>query len=269
MIEVCVLASGSSGNCIYIGTERAKILLDVGISGTRVAAGLRAIGVSPWELDGIIVTHEHRDHLQGVGIVARRFEVPVFATELTWQGIGNTIGELPGWQRRLVDKEAGLQLGDCRVEFFSTSHDAADPVGCTFATERRKVGVATDMGVAGPEVMAGLADADLLVFEANHDVEMLRAGRYPWPLKRRILGEKGHLSNETAARALAALITEVNRTDRRNQILLAHLSKENNRPELAMTAVTQALAARGVRVGLDATVSLTYRDRPAPLCRVG
>ncbi len=272
MIEVCVLASGSSGNCIYIGTEKARILLDVGVSGTRVAAGLRAIGVSPWELDGILITHEHRDHVYGAGIVARRFEVPVFATELTWEGIGNTIGELPGWQRRLLDKKTGLQFGDCRVEFFNTSHDAADPVGCSFTTDaarRWKVGVATDTGVAGPEVLDGLAGADLVVFETNHDVEMLRTGRYPWPLKRRILGDRGHLSNEAAGRALATLITEVNRVSRPNRILLAHLSKENNRPELAMAAVTQALTARGVRVGVDTAVSLTYRDRLAPLCRVG
>ncbi len=228
------IASGSSGNCIYIGSDETHILVDAGISNKRIEQGLNAIGVKGSELSGVVVTHEHSDHIRGLGVLARKHEVPIYATKETLEEIASckALGEYPKELLKPIASDVEFSIGDLKLQPFSIDHDAANPVAYRVSHERRSVAVATDMGHFNQYVIEHLQGLDALLLESNHDVNMLETGPYPYYLKRRILSDHGHLSNENAGRLLNHILH-----DNMKHILLGHLSKENNFEELAYETV--------------------------------
>ena len=228
------IASGSSGNSIYVGTDTTHILVDAGISGKRIEQGLNEIGVKGSELGGVVITHEHSDHIKGLGILARKYEVPIYATRETLEEIqGNkTLGEYPKELLKPVLPDVEFSVGDMRIKPFSIDHDGANPVAYRIQSGKKSVAVATDMGHFDQYIIDHLQNLDGLLLESNHDVRMLETGPYPYYLKRRILGDHGHLSNDSAGRLLNYILH-----DHMKHIFLGHLSKENNMEELAYETV--------------------------------
>lgn len=244
-LRFSVLASGSTGNAFYIESERQKLLVDAGLSGKKLTELFQKIQVDPSDLSGILVTHEHSDHIKGLGIFARKYNLPIYANEKTWKAMDKSIGKVSVDQRFLFQMEEVKTFEDMDVESFGVSHDAAEPMFYTFHSNGKKVALVTDLGYVSERIKKTVEDADAYIFEANHDVEMLRMGRYPWSVKRRILGDSGHVSNEDSGLALADIIS--NRTKR---IYLAHLSLDNNMKDLARMSVDQVLQERGINIGL-------------------
>ncbi|MCI9078181.1 MAG: MBL fold metallo-hydrolase [Lachnospiraceae bacterium] len=261
-MRVCSIASGSSGNCIYIGDKDTNILIDAGISRKRIAEGLSAIGVRPQELDGIFITHEHSDHIQGVSMMVKMFDTPVYATGATLDFIRSKDkkGIISMNHLYEVHPDECIRLKNMDIMPFSMSHDAADPVCYTASASGYKAGVATDLGIYDDYIASHLAGSDILMLEANHDISMLESGKYPYNLKCRILGSKGHLSNEDSGRLLCKLLCK-----RLKYVFLAHLSKENNYPELAYQAVKcQIWEDLGINE-LPFQMSVAKRDVPSAL----
>ncbi len=238
MIQLCSIASGSSGNCIYVGNEDTHLLIDAGISGKRIKAGMDAINVDPRMLDGILVTHEHADHIQGLGIMARRYHMPIYVTKKTWDTLKDykTIGQVDPELIRYVDIDRQIAIGSIDVMPFKTLHDAVDSVCYTFTHENKKIGLVTDLGNYDQYIIDHLKGCHVLYVEANHDIKMLEAGSYPYYLKRRILSDVGHLSNELSSNLIEDLVHEELDT-----VVLAHLSKENNHPDIAYLEVEHLL----------------------------
>ncbi|MBO6015978.1 MAG: MBL fold metallo-hydrolase [Lachnospiraceae bacterium] len=228
------IASGSSGNCIYVGDGQTHILVDAGISGKRIEEGLGTIGLSTADIDAIFVTHEHIDHIAGVGVLSRKQRIPIYATKGTIEGILNTksVGAIDPMLFHPIATEEVVTIGNLRVDPMPISHDAREPVAYRIYAGEKRLGIITDLGYYTEEIVEGLRDMDALFVEANHDENMLQVGPYPYPLKRRILGDRGHLSNENSGRLLSKVLC-----DRLKYIVLGHLSKENNMPELAYEAV--------------------------------
>lgn len=233
-MRVCSIASGSSGNCLYIGDKDTNILIDAGISRKKIVDGLKKIGVHPEQIDGILVTHEHIDHIRGINMMVKMFDIPVYATGSTLDYIRSKDKQGVISMNHLfeVHPDRCIALKNMEIMPFSISHDAADPVCYTVYSGGHKAGIATDLGIYSQYTVDHLLGSEILVLEANHDISMLEAGRYPYSLKRRILGQKGHLSNEDSGRLLCRLLGKGLK-----YTFLAHLSKENNYPALAYQAV--------------------------------
>ena len=230
-MRLCSIASGSSGNCIYVGSEATHLLVDAGISGRRVESGLNDLGLTGRDLDGVLITHEHADHISGLGVLARKYHVPVFATRGTIDAMLRTgsLGKLDASLFQEVREDEKFTLKDLTVNPMHISHDAAQPVAYRIAYGDKRVGVCTDLGVYDDYTVESLRGMDVLFVEANHDVNMLQVGPYPYYLKQRILGDRGHLSNENSGRLLSRLLHD------------KHLSKENNLPELAYETIRMEL----------------------------
>ncbi len=238
-MRFCSIASGSSGNCIYIGNGITHILVDAGVSGKRIEEGLNSIGVNPAELSGILITHEHSDHIQGAGVLVRKYGIPLYATAETFCAMKkgkSSVGKIEDALYRQILPETVCTIGELQVTPFSVSHDAANPVAYVLEADGKKIGMATDLGTYTEKTLDYLKDSAILYVESNHDVNMLMVGNYPYYLKQRILGEQGHLSNEAAAELLCRLYHE-----KLEYVLLAHLSKENNYPDLAYETVRAEL----------------------------
>lgn len=233
-MRLCSIASGSSGNCIYVGSEATHLLVDVGISGKRTEAGLNELDLTGADIDGILVTHEHSDHIAGLGVLCRKYHIPIFATRGTIQAIlrsgGRNVPEEDLFSEIEADRK--IIIKDLTVSPMRISHDAAEPVAYRIGYEGKKVAVCTDLGVYNDYTVECLKGLDALLLEANHDVNMLQVGPYPYYLKQRILGSRGHLSNENSGRLLSRILH-----DGLKAIALGHLSKENNMPGLAYEAV--------------------------------
>jgi len=239
-----VLASGSSGNAIYIENDQHSFLVDAGLSGRKMEELFAAIGKKMNDLDGILVTHEHSDHIKGLGIVARKHKVPVYANAKTWQAMDGLVGAIPVEQRFHFDMDTVKTFGSLDIESFAVSHDAADPMFYVFHENGRKLALITDTGYVSDRMKGVIQAADAFVFESNHDVGMLQMGRYPWSVKRRILSDVGHVSNEDAAVAMSEVMAE-----KPTRIYLSHLSKDNNMKDLARMSVEQTLQTKGIIVG--------------------
>lgn len=239
-----ILASGSTGNSLYIETEEHAFLVDAGMSGKKVENLLASIDRSMEQIDGIFVTHEHSDHIKGIGVLARKYKTPIYANEKTWQAMNGLVGEIPLDQRFHFDMETVKTFGSLDIQSFAVSHDAADPMFYTFNANRRKLAVITDTGYVSDRMKGHIKGADSFVFESNHDVSMLQMGRYPWSIKRRILSDVGHVSNEDAAVAMSEVVGQ-----KETQIYLAHLSLDNNMKDLARMSVSQTLEDCGIRAG--------------------
>lgn len=245
-LKVSILASGSSGNATYIETPRQKILVDAGLSGKRIEALMNSIGRSVAEVDRILVTHEHGDHSLGVGVLARRYDLDVYANEATWQALAPKIGKLRPEQKHIFERDSEKVFADLEVQSFGVSHDAADPQFYLMQHANKTFAIVTDVGYVSDRIAGIVKNADGYLFECNHDTEMLRAGSYPWALKQRILGDQGHLSNEDSANALTQILG-----DRTKKIYLGHLSQENNVKQLAHLTVANSLKEHDLGVGQD------------------
>ncbi len=234
MLELCSIASGSSGNCICVGSQDCHVLIDAGISGKRIEQGLNAIDLKSQEMAGILVTHEHIDHIAGLGVMARRYGLPIYATAGTITAIQNTtsVGKIEESLFHTITAGEKFAMGDLTITPIPISHDAADPVAYRIQKGDRNCAVVTDLGNYDDEIVHQLQGLDALLLEANHDIHMLETGIYPYPLKRRIMGDKGHLSNERSGQLLCELLH-----DNFGTVMLGHLSKENNYEELAYEAV--------------------------------
>jgi phosphoribosyl 1,2-cyclic phosphodiesterase len=233
-MRLCSIASGSSGNCIYVGSDTTHLLVDVGLSGKRTEAGLNTLGLKTGEIDGILITHEHADHINGLGVISRKYGIPIYATPGTIEAICNTsgIGKIDYSLFCEVSADEKFTIKDLTVNPMKISHDAAQPVAYRISCGRKKVAICTDLGVYNDYTVECLKGMDAVLLEANHDVKMLQVGPYPYQLKQRILGDRGHLSNENSGRLLGRILH-----DNLQSIILGHLSKENNLPELAYEAV--------------------------------
>ena len=231
-------------------------MIDCGISGKATEAALADIGVNPSEIDGIIITHEHSDHIAGVGIMMRRYNIPVWANAETWQAMSGQIGRYNDALVKIFENEKEFEIGNVGIKPFSIPHDAACPVGYSLKDGKEKISVATDIGELKKDLFSAIRGSSTVLLEANHDVNMLEIGNYPLPLKRRIRGKLGHLSNDDAAMAAEFLVklgTE--------KILLGHLSEENNYPELAMQTVLCGLDKAGIKVGEDVLLDVASREK--------
>lgn len=260
-MKLCSIASGSSGNCIYVGSEQTNLLVDAGISAKRIEYGLNNIDIKPDTIQGILVTHEHSDHISGLGVMARKYHIPIYATYETAMAFRSirSMGDISDELINYVEPDRAFRINDITVEPFSTSHDAANPVCYTLHSENEKVGIATDLGKYDDYIISKLDDSDLLMIEANHDINMLMVGKYPYYLKQRILGDRGHLSNDLSAQLICRLLRK-----KKQHIILAHLSKENNYEELAYETVLCELS-KYRDISSDFSLCVARRDVPSDM----
>jgi len=238
-MEVCVLASGSKGNCLYVSGGGTSLLVDAGLSSRELVARMRAAGIAPESLHAVLFTHDHVDHYKGIEVFRRHYPVRLFANEGTAAGIELGCPKL-ACEFEIFETSSSFEIGGLQVEAFTVPHDAADPVGFVFDDGRSRLCVATDLGQATPLICAKLAQCHAAVLESNHDYDMLMQSDRPWPLKTRIAGRSGHLSNDDAAALLCRSLSPQLHT-----LLLAHLSEACNTPALALNTMRQALRAAG------------------------
>src|SRR6056297_1787476 len=255
-LKFCSLFSGSEGNSQYIEFKSTKILVDSGMSGVKIQRQLKNIDVDPKEIQAIFITHEHIDHIKGAGVLSRRFDIPIYANEKTWEAMLPKIGKIKDKNMKTFKTSKELAFNDLNFNSFNVHHDAVDPVGFTVSNNKKKICLLTDTGVVDENIKENLDNFDLLLLETNHDVEMLKVGSYPFNLKKRILSKFGHLSNETAGHFLTKILK-----DREEVVLLGHLSAENNFPDLAEKTVSNILVEKGFTPGKNVKVEMTYRDR--------
>lgn len=241
-ITSCILASGSKGNAIYFSNGPTSILIDAGLSGKEIEKRLASKGLSAGELDAIVVSHEHADHIKGVGVLSRRYHLPVYINRKTHRAAPE-LGKISDIRR--FECGTAFSIDQLSIHPFSISHDANDPSGFTIGCNGIKIGLATDLGIATALVKRHLMDCQMLILEANHDPKMLEFGPYPWPLKQRIKSRIGHLSNSDTQ----SLIEEL-RHRRLKHIILAHLSETNNTPDKAASAVRKALRNSKIKLSV-------------------
>ncbi|OON90988.1 MAG: MBL fold metallo-hydrolase [Candidatus Epulonipiscium fishelsonii] len=244
-MKLCTIASGSTGNCTYIKTDAAEILIDVGISGKKATTGLEKIGISPFNIQAIFITHEHLDHIRGVGIFSRRYNIPIFATYKTWQVIDTKIGKVENINKKIIETNTLIIWKDLTIKAFNINHDAVDPVGFIIKSKNKKLGILTDVGEIDHTIIKELEDCNGLVLEFNHDENMVWACKYPYKVKRRILGRYGHLCNDNAAKILIDVYNK-----KLKLVVLAHLSNDNNIPELAYLSAKTLLDSNNINLNL-------------------
>ena len=248
------LFSGSSGNCSLVSAGGTDLLIDAGMTGKLITGALNEVGADPSRLSAIVVTHEHSDHIKSIGVLSRKYDIPVYANEGTWRAMSPLIGDVAMKNIRTFITGQNFYIGDIDVTPFPLSHDAAEPVGYAFFHRGSRLVYMTDTGFVPEPMRETAAGADLLFLESNHDVDMLKSGPYPYPLKRRILSDKGHLSNAAAGELIKKLYpTGVRR------VILAHLSKENNTEQVAYNTVKHALDESGVSEK-DFFLAVAHRD---------
>lgn len=257
-MDIALLASGSSGNAILVRTSEYAFLVDAGLSAREIIARLDAFEISPSELIGIVLTHEHSDHIRGVGPLARRFGLPVWTNRATLEAGREVLGKLPSWTE--VTMGIPFKIGNISLEPFSIPHDAADPFGLTLKSTRGySVGLATDMGFVTQLVRAHLQGLNGLILEFNHDLSMLLEGPYPWPIKQRIRGKLGHLSNKDAA----TLLGEITTPDL-EWVVCAHISQQNNDREIVASEANWALKEQ-LSMSSSTSIHVATQAEPTPL----
>lgn len=252
-MQVTILASGSKGNAIFVEDRSTSILVDAGISAKRIATALQSLHKDIAAVDGIVITHEHGDHIKGLPTLCKKYALPLYARPATFRAM-SCFDKLP--QECLHPIEQQLQIGSLAIEAFNILHDAVDPVGYILCNKTEKCTVATDLGFVTNTVQSAIDGADILVLEANYDTKMLKSGSYPASLKQRILGNHGHLSNEEAAWALVRM------AKKQPQVLLAHMSAENNCPQAVEATVQKIVEQQGLTLGKDLYVQLAKQETP-------
>ncbi|MGO4370228.1 MBL fold metallo-hydrolase [Paenibacillus sp. YIM B09110] len=259
-LRFTVLASGSTGNATIVQGSEKTVLVDAGLSMKKLDEVMREQGIAGHHIDALFVTHEHSDHIKGLGAFARKYELPIYANEATWGALERHVGNIAPEKRVIMETGEALDFGPMKVQSYPISHDAAEPVGYTFEERGEKLSLATDLGYVSEKVKRQIIDSDVLVLESNHDTEMLRMGRYPWNIKRRILSDVGHLSNVAAGEALCELMT-----DRTKRVYLAHLSLDHNVMDLAKLTVNSILEDHGIFYKKEEhPLRETHHDKPTP-----
>ena len=255
-LTFCSFASGSSGNCYLVKSESTAILVDSGISGRRIFQCLKNTNTDPDSVTAMLITHEHHDHIMSLQTINKRIpKIRVYASGGTWRHINSLVDEN---KQEVFETGKSFFINDIEIKPFLLSHDAAEPVGFAFRSGEKQLCILTDTGCIDERIYREIEDADLLVLEANHDVEMLRMGRrYPFFLKQRILGAHGHLSNVDAAETICRLLSG---KKKERHVLLAHLSRENNFPEMAYLTVKNRLAEKDFYIGAGFLLSIIARD---------
>lgn len=265
-MDLCSLYSGSSGNCIYVGTEDTHLLVDVGMSKKKIDEALNSIDLTGSDIDGILITHEHSDHICGLGVMSRKYGIPIYSTKGTIEAIKQykPIGNVDHSLLNEITPDEKFTIKDIVIEPNSTWHDAADPCCYTFRHDDKKISVATDLGNFDDYLIGKLQDSDILFIEANHDVNMLQVGPYPYYLKQRILSNNGHLSNERAGQLIKRLLN-----DHIKSIILGHLSKENNYEHLAYETVNVELMGNIYTNDIrDFNLQVAKRNMPLELVNI-
>ncbi len=262
VIKFCSLFSGSDGNCQFISSGHTSILVDAGLSGVKVQNEMKKLGLEPSQLDGIFVTHEHIDHIQGVGVLSRRFDIPVYATEKTWLAMESKVGKIKEKNCKLIAADQDYCLQDLLIQPFHISHDASEPLGFNVLNDKKKISLLTDTGCVNDYIVSKMRGCHIVLIESNHDEELLKVGPYPWSLKQRIMSEWGHLSNDNAAEFLKVLLNGG------EHVFLGHLSRENNFPELAYKTVTYSLSEHQSLWEQNVTVHMTHRDRASTILEI-
>lgn len=270
MIDFCSLFSGSSGNCIFVATANTKLLIDAGVSGSKITNAMQQIGENPEELAGILITHEHIDHVRAAGILCRKYGTPIYCNQATWEAMQGSIGKVPDQKIMLFDTYEEFAIGDLYIRAFDIPHDAAEPVGFNIykktASEdkiEKVVTIATDLGHISGELLENLKGSSLILLESNHDVEMLKVGPYPYELKKRIQSDVGHLSNDGASDVVTYLFERGTK-----RFVLGHLSKENNYPELALLTTENKLKQKNICNGKDVLIEIASRSKPGRVISV-
>lgn len=253
----CPLYSGSSGNSIFVSSNNTKVLVDAGLPGKSIEKALERIGENPADIDGIFVTHEHIDHTKGVGVLSRKYDIPIYTNAPTWDSMSKTIGKIKDKNIKVLQSNY-ISIKDMDITSYKISHDAAAPSGYSLSCEDKKACIATDLGFFSTEIRKTLEDADVVLLESNHDVQMLKFGPYPYNLKKRILSNIGHLSNDDCGKAIVNIAN-----GKFKKIILGHLSKTNNYPELAYQTVLNILNEAKIDLNKDLTVSVAKRDMPS------
>lgn len=237
-----------------------RMLIDAGLSGKRIERLLASIDVCASSIDSILVTHEHTDHIKGLGILSRRYDIPIYANKATWISMEKSIGEIRERNIKIIESNKGFQLGGLDIYPFRIFHDAAEPLGYCIYYKDIKISIITDTGWVNDSIKGSIKGSSLYLMESNHDTKMLKEGRYPWYLKERILSDIGHLSNLDAGNALNDVLTGNGEI-----VLLAHLSKENNTPSIAYQTVSECMKRHGLNVYKDLELDLTYREKATQL----
>lgn len=261
-MKFCPLFSGSSGNSIFLGEDNTNILVDVGMPGKAIDRELSEIGIEPKTIDAIFITHEHSDHIKGVGVFSRKYNVPIYAPELTWQAMDGKLGKIKEENIKVLG-EKYTEIKGLTVESFPIPHDAICPRGYKVHGKTKKSCIATDLGHFSQEVKEALKDSDIILLESNHDIEMVKFGPYPYPLKQRILSSKGHLSNEDCGKAIVDIYDDEFKT-----IYLGHLSKTNNYPDLAYQTVINILRESNIDISKDLELRMCNRDGHSRLIEI-
>lgn len=262
MLNFCSLYSGSSGNCLFIETENTKLLVDAGVSLKKIEEGLSTVGTSASDLDGILVTHEHSDHIQSLGSLSKKFDIPVFANSETFDAMPKQLEKISENNIKTFCINDNFEIGDIKVSPFSIPHDAANPCGFNFSHCNKKISVATDIGHMNSEILKNLEGSLFVLLESNYDPEVLKYTKYPFKLKSRIAGPTGHLSNSIAGKTINYLLTTGLKV-----AMLGHLSKESNFPELAYQTVVDEIIASGSDIS-NVSISVANRDKLSNLIHI-
>ncbi|WP_455795245.1 MBL fold metallo-hydrolase [Clostridium butyricum] len=260
----CSLYSGSSGNSMFITSDRAKILIDAGLPGKKIDEALKAIDEETKNIDGIFITHEHSDHIKGVGVISRKYDIPIYANADTWSAMEGSLGKIKQHNIKVIDKRSVTEIGDLNIKAFNIPHDASGPMGYTVSDGKKNISVATDFGTFTREIYDNVKDSEVILLESNHDVNMLKFGPYPYQLKRRILSEIGHLSNDDCGNAIVELV----KCGNNKKIILGHLSNTNNQPDLAYATVLDVLNDNGIKNNEDIILTMANRHNPSSYIKI-
>lgn len=263
MLRFCSLYSGSTGNSLFVESDNARILIDSGVSAKKIVDGLNSIGVDAYDIDAILVTHEHSDHVQSLGTISKKFNIPVYANKKTWDAMPKQQEKIDSPNIKYFNPNENFEISDFVIHPFSIPHDAADPCGFSFSCNNEKFSIATDLGHMTTNIMDCLEGSKFLMLEANYDPEVLKCSRYPYLLKTRIAGPNGHLSNNLAGQAVAHLIN-----CGLENVTLGHLSKENNFPELAYNTVLEEISLNNYSKD-DVSINVANRDCPTDILDIG
>lgn len=254
-MKFCTLYSGSSGNSVFISDNKARILIDAGLSGKLINEALSNIDEDVGRINGILITHEHIDHIKSVGILSRKYDIPVYANIATWEGMKDLVGEINEKNICVFENNKEFSIGDISAKAFSITHDAKDPVGFRIKASNKNVTVATDIGKMTRTILENMEGSDLLLLESNHDIEMLKVSKYPYSVKKRIMSDRGHLSNEMAGKVVAYLAEKG-----MERFVMGHLSNKSNFPELVYETVKNSLSEKKIEIGRDINFSIANRN---------
>jgi len=262
MLKFCSLYSGSSGNCLYVSSNNTKILIDCGTSCKKICEGLASINSSIEDIDAILVTHEHSDHVQGLGLVSKKFNIPVYANLETWNAMGKQKEKIDEKNVKTFTNDTDFSLNELTIHPFSTPHDASNPCGFNIHNGKRKLSIATDLGHIDSTIFSYLKNSSFIMLESNYDPEILKYSSYPYLLKKRIAGQNGHLSNNNAGQAISELFNYGLKN-----VMLGHLSKENNFPELAYKTVREELNQHNISEQ-DLSINIANRNCPSAFIKI-